>query len=298
MNSATALRSRVLSLGPSWARFELSGRFAHIRVSGSRSATFAQPTFLPGVVPGAANPVAPPQRRIFVDELDSRRNMYLPFPAAAPPTSTLLRTAPPLTHSGSATIAASDSYIPSPSTPLPTPLPSLLPPPPPPTANHSSGTSLAIVPVSKKQSKVPPALLLESDEITIRSHYYEYQKLKLLLRAYHSETTDMLTSLTLLKDTLQPYKYSERRTGQPRIQWIAAALEQYWYIIRHHTKYVFEELDWHNPDHLDALRIALDSHILPAPKNGPTQHNYINLPRNAHFAVIEMKNERGKTQVH
>ena len=94
---------------------------------------------------------------------------------------------------------------------------------------------------------------------------YEYKKLKMLLKAYHATDHCPLGPITLLKESLTPYAYDKRRTGQPKIQWVVAALEQYWCLVKHGTKYAYEELHWHDPVHLGMIRIALDKHYLPHP---------------------------------
>ena len=80
--------------------------------------------------------------------------------------------------------------------------------------------------------------------------------------------TPMLPA-TIILDTLRPNLHNSKRSGTPRYQWAASALDLYWLIIRDGTPYKYTTLDWDNPAHIQLMHNALRAAFLPKPQQWP-----------------------------
>ena len=53
-----------------------------------------------------------------------------------------------------------------------------------------------------------------------------------------------MIAVTMDLENLRPHVHVKKRSGRPRYQWTASALDLYWLLVREDTTYKYTSLDW------------------------------------------------------
>ena len=93
--------------------------------------------------------------------------------------------------------------------------------------------------------------------LTALTDYHKQRRIIYLCRLIHSDTYEPGTSITFDPETLQPIDHGTQRSGQPRLKWFKATLQDLWLKAKKEIpelKYA-SILDPKNSTHIESIKL-------------------------------------------